>query len=251
MILAIFNNKGGTGKTTTAINLAYAWHKQGKKVLLIDADGQTNLTCFFGVDTSNNKSTENVLVGNTDIKEGINKTRYSNIDVLGSTPNSNYTSDVLLTQNIDTDAIVNSVKSFCNNNYDVTIIDCSPSIRRDLFMLLDIAEYIIIPVVPFLFEMKGLENLINVVKSVNAKLLGFFLCRWDNNYNSSNITMNYLEQLNNQLSNQMFNTKIYSTKCIAEAFGYGKTAHEYRPTKRSKDFERLADEIINKAKEKR
>lgn len=247
-IIAVVNQKGGVGKTTTAINLGAYLASLGKFVLLVDLDPQANATSGLGIAHQNLEAgIYEVLTDNISFKEVIKSTRIQGYKIAPSTVS-------LAGANIEFVNLERREFKLCDalleirNDYDYIIIDCPPSLGLLTINGLVAADFVIIPVQAEYYALEGLGQLLNTINLVqenlkpNLKILGAVITMYDNRVGLSEAVLRDLYQY---FPNQIFRSVIPRNVRLAEAPSFGKTILEYdAKSKGAKAYERLAKEII-------
>lgn len=165
-VTAVYNHKGGIGKTVSTVNLGYNLTVLGKSVLLLDADPQGNLSTFFNVYDLNKSSIGTVLVGKGRPDKCIRKTRYQGLDIV---PGNLYLQDALYElerkeASGETVAAVSIAQLLSGQKYDYCIIDCPPSAGRLIGMVMEAADDVIIPLNPDRFSADGLGSVLDIIR---------------------------------------------------------------------------------------
>ena len=246
-ILAICNQKGGVGKTTTSINLAASLAHLKNKVLLIDTDPQANATSGVGVDKAAiNQSIYNVLVDEVNINDAIIKTAYENLDIVPSSI-ALAGAEVELVSAISREQRMKNAISEIKDEYDYVVIDCPPSLGLITLNSLTAADGVIIPVQTEYYALEGLSQLINIVrKHLNSKLdiFGVLLTMTDSRTNISN---QVAEQVREHFKDKAFETVIARTVRLSEAPSFGEPIIEYaKNSNGAKQYLSLAKEVIER-----
>jgi chromosome partitioning protein len=169
-IIALANQKGGVGKTTTAINLAASLAALDKKVLVVDADPQANASSGLGIDIKNIKNTiYEGLIGKVSPSDIVLKTPFDNIDIISSHINL-VGAELEMVQMDNREKRLRDLLHPLKDNYDYILIDCSPSLGIITVNALTAADSVIIPVQCEYFALEGLSKLLNTIKIIKSKL---------------------------------------------------------------------------------
>lgn len=249
-IIAIANQKGGVGKTTTSVNLAACLGVLEKKVLLIDSDPQANASSGLGIDTEKIKfSTYHLLENNCDVFEAITTTSSPNVDIIPS----NIDLVAVEIELVDVENREYMLKNSLNqviDKYDYILIDCAPSLGLLTLNALTAADSLIIPIQCEYFALEGLGKLLNTVKSVqkihNEKLdiEGLLLTMYDSRLRLSN---QVVEEVQNHFNEMVFKTIIQRNVRLGEAPSYGESIINYDvSSKGASNYLSLAKEILSK-----
>ena len=249
-ILAICNQKGGVGKTTTSINLAASLAHLKKKVLLIDTDPQANATSGVGIDKAAiSQSIYNILVDEVNINDVIIKTAYENLDIVPSSI-ALAGAEVELVSAISREQRMKNAISEIKGDYDYIVIDCPPSLGLITLNSLTAADGVIIPVQTEYYALEGLSQLMNtfniVRKHLNSKLdiFGVLLTMTDSRTNISN---QVAEQVREHFKDKAFETVIARTVRLSEAPSFGEPIIEYaKNSNGAKQYLSLAKEVIER-----
>ena len=253
-IIAIANQKGGVGKTTTAINLAASLATQGKKVLLIDADPQANATSGLGVDPKNVVSSiYECLVDDYPMKGTQISTVVKGLDIIGSRIDL-VGAELELINKKNRERILQQQLSTVRNDYDFVLIDCSPSLGLITVNALTAANSVIIPVQAEYFALEGISKLLNTIRIIKSKLNptleieGFLLTMYDARLRLAN---QIYEDLKTHFGEMVFNTVIPRNIRLSEAPSHGLPVILYDAESRgATSHMQLAKEIIIKNRRK-
>ncbi|MGL4666874.1 MAG: ParA family protein [Saezia sp.] len=255
-IFCIANQKGGVGKTTTAVNLVAGLAQIGRRVLLIDLDPQGNATTSAGIQkTSLEKSVYDVLIGNASIAQVRQRAPFDNkkagFDIVGA----NRELAGAEVELVDLDARENRLKEALKpviDDYDFVIIDCPPSLSLLTLNGLCTADGVVVPMLCEYFALEGLSDLVNTIKQVHAnlnpslKIIGLLRVMFDPR---TTLQQQVSEQLKNHFGNKVFNTVIPRNVRLAEAPSYGMPGVIYDPSsKGAQAFVEFAAEMVERVK---
>lgn len=245
-IIGIANQKGGVGKTTTAVNLAAALGVLEKKILLIDADPQANATSGLGVDEVN-YSTYNLLEGSVDITECIQKEVAPYLDIVPSHIDL-VAAEIELVDKEEREYMMKKALDKVRDDYDYIIIDCAPSLGLITVNALTAADSVIIPIQCEYFALEGLGKLLNTIKNVqnlhngDLDIEGLLLTMYDSRLRLSN---QVVEEVNMHFPDMVFETIINRNVRLSEAPSFGESILNYdAESKGAKQYLKLAEEVL-------
>ena len=249
-IIALANQKGGVGKTTTAINLAASLATLEKNVLLLDADSQANASSGLGVDLSKvDCSVYDCMVSGRNIREAIYSTDIERLDVVPSSINL-VGAEVEMYNLGDREHVMKNMLDPLRKEYDYILIDCSPSLGTITVNALTAADSVIIPVQCEYFALEGISKLLNTIKLVKRKLNpgleieGFLLTMYDSRLKLAN---QIYDEMKRHFQELVFRTVIQRNVKLSEAPSHGLPAILYDAVSTgAKNYLALAKEILSR-----
>lgn len=246
-IIAIANQKGGVGKTTTAVNLCCALKMKGKRVLLLDCDPQGNSSSGMGVDKHSTPNAYELITKTADISDCIRKTPYgdvipSNKELSGAT--------VELVNKVRREYVLKDALQLVYNDYDYIFIDCPPSLELLTLNALVAADSVLIPMQCEYYALEGIADLMTTIKLCNKrlnpslKIQGIVLTMYDSR---TNLTQQVAFELKEYFGGKVYETVIPRSVRLSEAPSHGKPGVAYdKIGKGSRAYMRLAEEFLKK-----
>ena len=246
-IIAIANQKGGVGKTTTAINFTASLAHRGKKVLLVDCDPQGNATTGMGVDKNRVRSVYDVMLRDADPDEVIIETKYghilpSNRELVGA--------NVELVDMENREFVLKSALLPLKSEYDYIIIDCPPSLELLTLNAFTAADSVLVPVQCEYYALEGLSDLVNTIKLINARLNpalhieGLVLTMYDGR---TRLSEEVAEALRGHFGDKVYSTNIPRNVRLSEAPSHGKPCIAYdKLSKGTRAYLHMANEFLKR-----
>ena len=249
-IVSITNQKGGVGKTTTAVSLAYSLSEEGKTVLFVDIDPQANGTSSLGVNRRNlQKSVYEVIIGSCPVREAIIPTAYKNLDILPTNMNL-AGAEIEMVALEKRESLLKDALNQVRHRYDYIIIDCPPSLSLLTLNALNASNSVIIPLQPEYLALEGVSQLVNTIKLVKQRynptlyIEGVLLTMYDGRMN---VTLQVANEVKKYFGNKVYKTVIARNVRLSEAPSHGKPVQVYdRYSKGALAYREMAREFLER-----
>lgn len=252
-IIAIANQKGGVGKTTTAINLSSCLASLGKKVLSLDLDPQGNMTSGLGLDKDEvENSIYELIIGDAEVEECIYENVIENLDVLPSNIDLS-AAEIELSGVENKEFIIKNEVKKIKDRYDFIIIDCPPALSMLTINAMTTADSVLVPIQCEYYALEGLSQLIHTIELVqerlnpSLKMEGVVFTMYDAR---TNLSLQVVENVKDNLEQNVYKTIIPRNIRLAEAPSYGMPINIYDPKSAgAESYMLLAEEVIHKGEE--
>lgn len=252
-IIAVANQKGGVGKTTTAINLSSCLSSLGKRVLAIDMDPQGNMTSGLGVDKDNvEKTVYDLIIGRATVEECLCKEVFENLDLLPTNIDLS-AAEIELIGVENKEFIIRDEVAKIRGNYDFVIVDCPPSLSMLTINAMTTADTVLVPIQCEYYALEGLSQLMHTIDLVKERLnpdlemegVVFTM------YNArTNLSLQVVENVKDNLDQTIYKTIIPRNIRLAEAPSHGLPINIYDPkSSGAESYMLLAEEVIHKGEE--
>ncbi len=249
-VIAVANQKGGVGKTTTAVNLSASLAKRNKKILLVDIDPQGNATSGLGIDNQGvDKSVYDILINSAPAKDVIIPTDYKNLFLCPSNTELSG-AEVELVSMMGREYLLKSAMDEVREDFDYIILDCPPSLGLVTLNAFTACDSVLVPIQCEYYALEGLSQLTSTIKRVKQvlnrgiEIEGILLTMFDAR---TNLAIQVVDEVKKHFPEKVYKTIIPRNVRLSEAPGFGQPVIVYDPASRgAESYEDLADEIIGK-----
>lgn len=247
-VISCVNQKGGVGKTTTAVNLTAGLGKLGKKILLVDIDPQGNSTSGYGINKRALKSSSyNLLVEGASVASAVVKTQFDNVDVVPANMDL-AGAEIEMIEKEHRESVLKKALAPVRNEYDYIFLDCPPSLGLITLNALNASDSVLVPVQCEYFALEGLSQLMSTIRLVKQRynpileLEGVLLTMYDGRLN---LTQQVVGEVKRFFPRKVFATTIPRTVRLSEAPSYGQPIQYFdRSSKGAVAYDQLAEEFI-------
>lgn len=252
IVIAIANQKGGVGKTTTAVNLAACVASLGTRVLMIDMDPQANATSGFGLEKTPGDSIYPTLLGQASIESRIKRTNYENLDIIPSEVDLCGAEMELAGQEDHLVQLRNHIAPIkATDRYDLILIDCGPSLNILTLNVFAAADHLVVPLQCEYYALEGISMITKVLNQIrdshvnpDLDLLGVIMTMFDGR---TRLSRQVVDEVRNHFDDRVFTTNIPRTTRLAEAPSFGKPIIYYDPySAGAAAYEVLAMELLER-----
>lgn len=252
-IIVVANQKGGVGKTTTAINLSASLAEMGQKILVVDMDPQGNTTSGLGIDKDSAENTVyELLIGECGIKDAVVKTEYENLEVIPSNVDLS-AAEIELIGTEGKEYILKNELDTIREQYDFVLIDCPPSLNTLTINAMCAADTVLVPIQCEYYALEGLSQLIHTIDLVKERLNsdleieGVVFTMYDAR---TNLSLQVVENVKNNLNQNIYKTIIPRNIRLAEAPSHGMPITRYdSKSAGAESYRLLAEEVIHRGEE--
>lgn len=248
-IISIINQKGGVGKTTTAVNLSAYMADRGKRTLLVDADSQGNSTSGLSKDVEISSDIYEVLLNDVPARDAVVKTAVKKLSLLPASMDL-AGAEIEMAPLPHRERLMKEKLDALREDYDYIFIDCPPSLGLITLNALVASDSIIVPIQAEFYALEGLSQLVKTVQAVTRKMnprlkiLGILLTMFDGR---TNLSLQVAEEVKKYFGNQVFKTVIPRTVKLSEAPSFGESIMTYAPkSKGAEAYKKLCREVLKR-----